>query len=79
MQQPALIVTFPHAQRTYGPWWQCCPSAAQKLKKASENFISQDFVGGLTTFVISLMLFYIHVQGRSQCNKGGGLIIDFVT
>eukprot|EP00731_Ephydatia_muelleri_P012090 Em0006g984a len=30
--------------RTYGPWWNLCPSARRKLKKASEAFISEDFV-----------------------------------
>ncbi|XP_070566356.1 F-box/LRR-repeat protein 4-like isoform X2 [Ptychodera flava] len=30
--------------RSYGPWWQQCPSAPQPFSRTSETFISQDFV-----------------------------------
>ena len=43
-----LVALLIDLQRTYGPWWKLCPSARRKLKKASDTFISEDFVGMVT-------------------------------
>ena len=40
-----LIMFISVRQRTYGPWWNQSSSAAPKIGRTPESFISQDYVG----------------------------------